>query len=276
MAKESSKGDPISRIAKRYAIDLLIVTECELSDHDLLEALLKRGLEFGTLAIPHPQIRFFAKAALPKLSQVASDERFQFVKLTHDGCEEILIGATHLYGRQHTSSPHSRHYKASLHLPTLWEAERLADHSRTILVGDFNMTPEEPGMVKPDCFGALMSWDLAATQSHSELQEPPRFFNPMWSLMGRSEAPGTYYWDSTDPENIFWLCLDGIIARHSMRGIFRDEMLKIITKIPDRDETKGDVDLFRLAEKHWKIEFSDHLPIYFELHLRPTQPGVTG
>jgi len=274
MTKESVKADPLARMVNGRAIDLVVLADCGLSDTEILNAFIARGLNFTALAIPHPKVRFFRRSTSPRLVHVTSDDRFHFVRLTAEGFEEILIGATHLYDRQNTPLPQSRHSKASRHMTTLFEAELQAKHNRTILVGDFNMTPEEAGMVdRENSFGALMSWDLAKAQSAPELQEAPRFFNPMWSLMGRAGAPGTYYWDSTDSHNIYWFCIDGVIARHSLREIFRDETLEILTTIPDRDGEE--VPLFRLAEKHWKIDFSDHLPIRFELELKPNQAGAT-
>ncbi len=272
MTKESDKADPLARMVKAQKIDLVVVADCCLPNTEILNAFTARGLDFTTLAIPHPKVRFFRRSTAPELVPVVADERFDFVRLVAQGFEEILLGATHLYDRQHTPLPGSRFSKALGHMPTLFEAESLVKHHRTILIGDFNMTPEEQGMIDPNSFGALMSWDLAKAQSPPEPHERPRFFNPMWSLMGRAGAPGTYYWDSTDSHNIYWLCIDGVIARHSMRGVLRDETLAILRTIPDRDGVE--VPLVRFAEKHWKINYSDHLPICFELHLKPRQIGA--
>jgi len=273
MTKELVKGAPLSRMVSNLAIDLLIVADRSLSNTEILGSLKTHGIDFTTFPIPHPKVRFFWRSTSPGLIDVHSDERFHFARLPPDGFEEILIGATHLHDRHNNQEARERHSKVSSHMKTLFEAESRVKHDRTILVGDFNMTPEEEGMVdRENSFGALMSWDLAKAHSAPELQEAPRFFNPMWSLMGRAEAPGTYYWDSTKSYNIYWLCLDGVIAGNSLRDVFRDETLEIITKISDGNG--GEVPLFRLAEKHWKIEFSDHLPIRFDLQLRPNQPGV--
>ena len=188
-------------------IDLIILADCVLSNPEILAALNRRGSAFATLAIPHPQVKFFRRLTAPDLVPVLSDERFQFVGMIANGFEEILIRATHLDDRRNFSLPESRHAKVSTHIKTLFEAETFVNHNRTTLIGDFNMTPEEPGMVNSvNSFGALMSWDLARAQSDPELQEPPRFFNPMWSLMGRAEAPGTDYWNATDSHKIDWYC----------------------------------------------------------------------
>jgi len=63
-----------------------------------------------------------------------------------------------------------------------------------------------------------------------------------------------------------------VIVRPSLQGIFDDETLAILTTIPDSGGQE--VPLFRLAKKHWKIGFSDHLPIAFDLNLRKDNPGA--
>ena len=274
MSKEPNKADPLARLVDRRAIDLVVIVDCELSNRQILEAFAGRGLDFSTLEIPHPKVRYFRRASALELTPVSDDERFQFVRLIVAGFEEILIGATHLYDRHNYPLPQSRRARASRHRQTLIDAELFVEHERTLLLGDFNMTPEEEGMVDAlSSFGALMSWDLAEAHSPPPAEGPPRFFNPMWSLMGRAEAPGTYYWDSTDHLNIYWQCLDGVIARHGLRGVFLEDTLRIITTIPGLDDRE--VALFHRAEKQWRVDFSDHLPIQFELQLKPNPAGVT-
>ncbi len=276
MAREPIKADPLARIARRRDVDILIVAECTLPTEEILKSLSAHGLAFSGTDLPHDRIRFFRRASGPELVPVLSDERLDFQRLTSRGFEEVLIGGVHLDDRQHTPLEQSRHSKVGLHYRTLIEAERTVEHGRTILVGDFNMTPNEMGMVDPEnAFGAVMTWDLARVHSDPTHGGTPRFFNPMWSLMGRSEAPGTYFWDSTDAYNIYWYCLDRVIARPSLRGIFLDESPAILTTIPDRVDQSIDVPLFRSAVKHWKIEFSDHPPILFELDLREQNSGAS-
>ena len=269
MAREARKGDPLARMAKGRDVDVLIVADCTLTTDEILTSLTARGLEFSPTKRTHDRVRFFRRASGIELIPVISDHRMDFFRLVMEGFEEILMGATHLYGRRDVPSPESRQAKLTPHLLTLKKAETMVKHDRTLLIGDFNMTPDELGMVgHENALGAMMSWDLAEIHSNSGRPRSPRFFNPMWSLMGRSDAPGTYYWESTDPYNIYWHCLDGVLARPSLRGRFLEESLKIVTSIIDVGDNHVEVDLFRRAKKHWKFEYSDHLPLFFELNLR--------
>jgi hypothetical protein len=273
MLKESGRGNPLARLVKHQGVDVLILADCQLTSDEVLASMSEVGLEFSGADLPHSRVRFFGRLAGPELVPVLSDNRLDFFRLIVEGFEEVLIGAIHFYGRRDVPSQQSRHAKVARHYRTLVEAERQVGHDQTLIVGDFNMTPDEMGMVDPEhAFGALMTWDLARVHSDPDHGGSPRFYNPMWSLMGRSHAPGTYYWGSTDPYNIYWYCLDGVIVRPSLRYVFRDETLSILATIPDRDGRI--IPLFRPVEKHWKVEFSDHLPIFFELDLRETTQGA--
>jgi hypothetical protein len=88
----------------------------------------------------------------------------------------------------------------------------------------------------------------------------------MWSIMGRAEAPGTFYWEDDDPENPYWHCLDGVLIRPSLLESFRDEDLRVDSWITGPAGEK--VDLIRRAKLHCKVAYSDHLPILFTLRLQ--------
>ncbi len=202
MLEESRKGDPLARIVKRHEVDVFILADCQLPTEDVLDSLSAVGLDFSETVSPHKMLRFFRRSSGPDLVPVLSDDRLSFFRLAHEGFEEVSIGATHLYGRRDVPTPESRHAKVDQHYKRLIEVERMVGHKRTLLLGDFNMTPDEMGMVDPEhAFGALMTWDLAVVHSDPKYGGSPRFYNPMWSLMGRAEAPGTYFWPSTDPYN---------------------------------------------------------------------------
>jgi hypothetical protein len=190
MAKEPSKGDPLARMVGSLGVDLFIIADCKLPTDDILAATRNLGLEFSAIGVPHEKVRFFVRSGGPTLQPVASDDRMVFHRLRVTGFEEILIGGLHLYDRINYKELH-RHAMVGDHHSTLRNAERVVEHDRTILVGDFNMTPDEEGMIdSKNAFGALMTWDLAKVQSDPRHGGSPRFFNPMWSVMGRAEAPG--------------------------------------------------------------------------------------
>jgi hypothetical protein len=153
----------------------------------------------------------------------------------------------------------------------LYRAEEDAGHSRTILVGDFNMNPYEKGMIdQVSGFGAMASRSLAERHSESGRGGSRRFYNPMWSRLGGEipRAPGTHYWKSVaDPFNIFWHSLDQVLVRPALihEDAFRDEDFQVLTTIPG--EGGEPIYLIRSTGKHWELQVSDHLPIVFKLAL---------
>ena len=190
-----------------------------------------------------------------------SDDRIDVRRVRFGDSEDVLLAAIHYYDRRNSSK--EKQYEAmGAHLDTLIAAELKAEHHRTIVFGDFNMNPFDLGMTsRLNGLGAMMTRELTVAHSH----DPDRlvFYNPMWALMGKAEAPGTHYWDGDDPHNCYWHCLDGILVRPDLFDAFRDEDLRIIRRL----NTRGgeEVDLIRRAGKHWRLAYSDHLPIVFKV-----------
>jgi hypothetical protein len=181
---------------------------------------------------------------------------------------EVLLAVIHFYERMHHDRD-TQHSLSSDVVRTLNDAEVEAGHRRTIVLGDFNMNPFDKGMIDPNRgFGAMMNRDLVVRHSLSSADDSPRFYNPMWSRLGRSlpDAPGTHYYPSVrDPFNLYWHSLDQLLIRPDLFDAFRDEDFQILTSIPG---PRGEViDLVRSTGKHWRIEVSDHLPILFTLSL---------
>jgi hypothetical protein len=68
---------------------------------------------------------------------------------------------------------------------TIGDEERHAGHSRTIVVGDFNMNPFEKGLVGASGLRATMARTVAERASRVIQGKPYSFFyNPMWGAPG--------------------------------------------------------------------------------------------
>ena len=65
------------------------------------------------------------------------------------------------------------------------EAEEQVGHTRTVIVGDFNMNPFEPGMAGILGFQAVMDRRIAQRITRTvDRKEYSFFYNPMWSRLG--------------------------------------------------------------------------------------------
>lgn len=169
----------------------------------------------------------------------------------------------------------------AVHLPSLTNAERddLNMYScqisreieqyedaigieRTVVIGDFNMNPFDNGMVSADSFNAVMCPEIAKKKYRIVLFDKKKFYyNPMWSLMGDSNyiAKGTYFYGKS-PKSYYWYTYDQVIIRPDLIANFNMKELKIVHSINDQN---------LLTEKGIpnSKQFSDHLPLKFEINM---------
>jgi len=131
----------------------------------------------------------------------------------------------------------------------------------TILLGDLNMNPFDPGMVIVSGFHATMTKRIAALKDRRWREESyRRFYNPMWGLFGdRTPGPaGTYYWESSVPSNQHWYMFDQVLLRPSLM----DRLTSL--EIVDHDGSKSLVDEDGSATHD---HLSDHLPVHLVLEI---------
>jgi hypothetical protein len=139
--------------------------------------------------------------------------------------------------------------------------EEKVGHTRTLLVGDLNMNPFDPGVSGAQGFHAVMSRRVAQRGSRTVRgKRYPLFYNPMWGLLGdRSVGPcGTYFLHSSKPNNYFWNMYDQVLLRPALA----DRLAEL--RILDSD---GENSLLTRNGLPDKQQASDHLPLLFRLDL---------
>jgi len=68
------------------------------------------------------------------------------------------------------------------------EAEEKVGHERTVVMGDFNMDPFEPGVVGSEGLHGTMDRSIASRGTRVVAEESRTFFyNPMWSFFGDTD-----------------------------------------------------------------------------------------
>jgi endonuclease/exonuclease/phosphatase family metal-dependent hydrolase len=141
------------------------------------------------------------------------------------------------------------------------EIEDERSHRNTVFVGDFNMSPFDPGMTLVTGMHGLMTQQLAekADRRHHS-KNYRRFYNPMWGFFGDRTPgpPGTHYWRSSVIENHHWAILDQVLLRSSIAS--KLHTLNIIAN-------DGTHSLFGNDGAPDKRVLSDHLPIHFALDI---------
>lgn len=134
-------------------------------------------------------------------------------------------------------------------------------HQNTVVIGDLNSNPYDPGVISTEGLHAVQSRRIAARGSRLVAGERFTFFyNPMWSHFGDTGAspPGTYYYDNSSTSELFWYMLDQVLIRPTLLPLFRNDSLEIITSI-------GETSLLTKDGRPDARAASDHLPIMFAL-----------
>jgi hypothetical protein len=135
-------------------------------------------------------------------------------------------------------------------------------HARTILVGDLNAHPFDPGVVSGYCLNATLSRQVASRGSRVVQQRQRRFFfNPMWTKYndGRSAAPASTFYREPGPIAYYWQMVDQLLIRPPLMSAFDEDDLQIVTTIGGRS-------LLRNGRPDKELA-SDHLPLVFSLEL---------
>ncbi len=256
-----------ARVAAHHRVDILALTDTIVDPLRLLAEWKRFDKAYERPDIDHPRFQLFTRFPGQYFTRFRADNRISVNRVRMPGRREILFGVIHFFDRRNNDRD-TQHSKSRSVYGTLYSAEEDAGHARTVLVGDFNMNPFDKGMIDPEGFGAMMSRSLVIRHSSKVAGGIRRFYNPMWSRLGRElpEPPGSYYGNNSgDPFNIFWHSLDQVLIRPALFDSFRDEDFRLLTSIPwGQNET---LDLIRSRDTHWEVRVSDHLPILFTLDL---------
>ena len=249
----------VAHLARQENADILILAECAMPLADLLWELNGE--------LPHYQLApgncghlvFFTRFHPQFLTPIIESHRVSIRRLWLPAVRHILIAAAHLPSKRDYSDD-SQIFE-SIHLAQLIDqAEHQEGHHRTILIGDLNMNPFEPGMVAAGGgLHAVMDRRIAARYARTVQRESYKFFyNPMWSYLGdRGDSAGTFYYDSAQPVCYFWNVFDQVLLRPDLLEHFSHDQLRIVTEI-------GGISLLKDGCPD-KALASDHLPLVLDL-----------
>jgi hypothetical protein len=255
----------VARLAHEHDIDVLMLAECSIPIDGLLTEL-NRG-QVRKFSRPDRYSQCERIVILPRfsgrfLTRVVESGKWSFRHVRVPANQSVLVGVVHLGSKLHRS-PASQSQAATEFRYVIEQAERQAGHSRTLLVGDWNMNPFEDGMVSAAGLHGVMTRSLAGQGSRIIDGAPYRFFyNPMWGRFGDTTPgpPGTYYYRSGEHVAHFWHLFDQVLLCPELLPFFRSDDIEILDRA-------GTTSLLSPAGLPDRSTASDHLPLLFRLHL---------
>jgi len=251
----------IVRLARKHNPDLLILAEYPVEREELL-AKLNEG-ERAKYTLPggfSERLSFFVRLPPDRFVSVTDKPGIAIRRFVPSVGGELLIVAVHLPSKFHATGDDQKYLAVDLQR-AIGEAEGRVGHRRTVVVGDFNMDPFEPGLVASHGLHAVMDRRIANRGSRTvNGTECPFFYNPMWSLMGDVDgrSPGTFYYPKSGPVAYFWHMFDQVLIRPTLLERFDQRSLCIMSSDGERSLAGSD------GRPDGK-RASDHFPIGFRL-----------
>jgi exonuclease III len=256
-----SLGDVIADLADEHRIDVIILAESEIEPNSLLRTLNHDPtVGFHLTAGNCRRITIFTRFSRDFLRPTFETERISIRRLSLPARAEVVLVTVHLPSKLHMTED-DQLLECTVLVRQIAEQEALAGHRRTIVVGDLNMNPFEPGMVGAAGLHSVMSRQVAARGSRTVKGNDYQFFyNPMWNYLGdgNGDTAGSYYFDSAQHVNYYWNVFDQLLLRPELAERFDPSRLRIL-------KSAGMRSLLRRNGRPDSTNSSDHLPIVFEL-----------
>jgi len=253
--------EKVVRLSQETDADVLLLAECKLPIDELVRGLNYRAkrLYFPDL-LPEKRITTLTRF-LPQKENLVGDSGELTLRHYHFPLgDSLLIAGVHLRSKLRQDSQ-DQFYSTIRLIRDIMEAENRIGHSRTVVIGDFNMNPYEPAMVSSEGMHAVADRRIAQRVSRTVNQELKSFFyNPMWNTLGddNRRPPGTFYFDTGTYLNYYWNAFDQVLIRPSILRRLPRSGVSIVT-------TLGDKSILTASGRPSTAQGSDHLPISVQL-----------
>jgi endonuclease/exonuclease/phosphatase family metal-dependent hydrolase len=256
----------IGQLAVSYGVDALFLAECpEDIDSVIAEICVKGGDNYRILDTKPAKVRVISRLRefelLPCFVNRSGDLAIWNLVREGEKEERVLVAVVHLMSKAGGAASGDQQAVAEEISREIAEVEDMEECRNTVLLGDLNMNPFDPGMVIVTGFHAAMTKSIADRPERIwRRKKYRRFYNPMWGLFGDRTPgpPGTHYWSSSLPGNHHWHMLDQVLLRPTL--IARLNKLEILS----HDGHQSLVNPQGLATRE---HMSDHLPILLEIDI---------
>lgn len=255
--------DHIVALCHEHDVDILILAESDLPAVPLLQALnTEQRSTFRQPFNLSDRLFFLIRYPTDWLKPVRDDGGVAIRHFIPPIGPDILLAAVHLPSKLYGNES-DQIFEANRAAQMVTEAEERVGHTRTVIVGDFNMNPFEPGMVGTRGFQAVMDQRIARRINRTVLgKEYSFFYNPMWSRLGdlSKGPPGTYYYNSSTHVNFFWNTFDQVLIRPDLLDLFSADRFQVL-------DVAGQQSLLSSNGLPDSSLNSDHLPLLFNIEI---------
>ncbi len=203
----------------KNGVDVLALAESDYRPSDLLLELNRGeagGFRYPPTGCSHIQV--FVRFSSEFLKPVRETTRYTIRRLSLPEKEDILLATVHMKSKLHRSDG-SEACRFGPFAEDLRSAEDSIGHRRSVLLGDLNANPFEPGLVAASQLHGVMSRQVAAQGCRRvDSREYEFLYNPMCSLLGDCSPgpPGTYYYRRGEEVRYFWNMFDQVMVRPAL------------------------------------------------------------
>lgn len=253
----------VGQLARESNADVLILAETPERPNRIIDNLRQYDGDFSIDNIT-PSRRGISLYYRGYTISRLKDARFWTVYLMDLDEDPIIVVAVHMpakFSRGYTETS-SRLFRFQELNQEIIKTEEEFETNRTIVIGDFNQNPFDEEMIHLNSLNAVMDPDIASQIScEREEQSFKYFYNPMWSIYGRTKPPfGTYFYRESEYVRYYWHVIDQVLLRPDLIPSLGNIPPKIVTEV-------GGKSILKSNGRPDKNRFSDHLPILMELDI---------
>jgi endonuclease/exonuclease/phosphatase family metal-dependent hydrolase len=256
-AREAGLRLYLTRLVAGHGVDVLLLAESRFDPAALAASL---GTPFHAPA-GSGRVQLISRLPAGAVRDASSDvsRRLTIWRLAPAGAEEMLLATVHFPSQAHWTRE-DQLAEAGVLARRIEEAEDARGHERTLLVGDLNMDPYDPGVLAAHGLHGLMTRGLARPEGRVVAGRRYRiFYNHMWSLFGDgTPGPAGTYFDEGGgrPVAPFWHIFDQVLVRPALA----DRLTDVRVLADDGTET------LVTGRGRPREAVSDHLPLLFSLN----------
>jgi len=249
----------LRELVERHGIELLVLAEFLDPENQLLHALNSSGRSFFKLLnIGCDRITIYSNFEPGHFSPRREAGTYTIREFAKPGYLSAIFGFVHLPSKAHMKDDEQLQ-EVMYFMQDVRAVEAECQNTNTVLAGDFNMNPFDPGMIAA---AGVHSVSCLATASRGPRTIRERkhdfFYNPTWNLLGDWDGPaGTFFYPPPSYDSLYWHMLDQVVLRPSLAKLFDPKSLRILTSIGSDS----------LMSNLGRPSVSDHLPIIFSIAL---------